>query len=67
MVCLGVMKPPMIFATCYKKLIARKDCMKHWIPGMCSHWRGITGDNIELKQFDDMLPFLVTNRIAFYY
>ena len=67
MVCLGVMKPPMIFATCYKKLIARKDCMRHWIPDTCPHCRGVTADIIELKQFDDMLSFLVTNRIAIYY
>ena len=57
MVCLGVMKPPLLFATCCKKLIACKDCMIHWIPDTCPHCRGLTGDNIELKQFDDMLSF----------
>ena len=56
-VCLGVMKPTVAFATCCKKLIACKDCMRHWIPDMCPHCRGVTGDNIELKQFADMLSF----------
>ena len=57
MVCLGVMKPPAIFAICCKKLIACKDCMRHWIPDTCPHCRGVTEDNIEPKQFDDMLSF----------
>ena len=68
MVCLGMMKPPVIFATSCKKLIACKDCMRHWIPDTCPHCRGVTGDNIELNEFDDMLSFFsVTNRKAFYY
>ena len=57
MVCLGVMEPPAIFATCCKKLIACKVCMRHWIPNTCPHCRGVTGDNIEFKQFEDMLSF----------
>ena len=56
-VCLGVVKQPVIFATCCKNLIACEHCMRHWIPDSCPHCRGVTGDNIELKQFDDMFSF----------
>ena len=31
--------------------------MRHWIPETCPHCRGVTEDNIELKQFDVMLSF----------
>ena len=58
MVCLGVMKPPVIFATCCKKLIACKDCMRHWILGTCPNCRGVL--------IDDVCLFSVTNRIAFF-
>ena len=60
MVCLGVVKPPVIFAICCKKLIACKDCMRHWILDTCPDTpavRGVTGDNTELNQYDDMLSF----------
>ena len=57
MVSLGVIKPTVIFPICRKKLIACKDCMRHWILDTCPHSRDFTGDNIELNQFDDMLPF----------
>lgn len=35
MVCLYVMKPAVIFATRCEKLIAYKDCMRHWVPDTC--------------------------------
>ena len=67
MVCLGVMKPPVIFATCCKKLIVCKYCMGYWIPDMCPQCRGVTEDNIKLKQFDDILSFFSDEwNIAFY-
>ena len=57
MVCLDLIKPLVTFATCCKKSIACKDCMEHWIPDTCPHRRGITGDNIELNQLDNMFSF----------
>ena len=46
MVCLDVMKPPAIFATCCKRLIACKYCLSQWIPGSCP--TGITLSSINL-------------------
>ena len=40
MVCLGVMKPSVIFPICCKRLIACKDCMRHRILDRWPHHSG---------------------------
>lgn len=65
-VCLDVMKPPMVFATCLKYFIVSKDCIRHWIPDTPTHCIKVTRYNTKLNKLMTCCIYSVKNRLTFY-